>query len=112
MPLAIRQTTIDPNVLLTMETGTRIESEVEWSTEQAKDPKVQVIRCWLSEEEEPTADVLYLQSKTTKRLWSLRKQLDLKEYILYYSWVDHVRCPPRRLIVDHRFSILLMTSKL
>ena len=56
---------------------------------QMEDKDLQPILNWL-EEEDPTAEELYLCSPTTKALWLHKQQLQTKNGVLYYSWEDPI----------------------
>ena len=95
VPLAIRNTTVMPDE----EPGIIIEADIDWIAEQAKDPEVEIVKRWIRDEEDPSSEILYLQSATTKRLWANREQLELIEDVLHYKWVGKIERPPRQLII-------------
>jgi hypothetical protein len=97
VPLAVRITTIESHQIC--DTGQQLESDIDWLEEQKKDPEIAIVRQWLADGKPPASDVLYLQSKFTKRLWALKGQLVMVDGILHYNWIDHVARPARSLIV-------------
>ena len=98
VPLAIRCATTVEEAPAEAAAGISFQTDVDWSEEQIRDPEIGILHRWL-EEGEPTSEVLYLQSSTTKRLWTLRSLLELKDGILYYKWTNLVNQAPRQLIV-------------
>ena len=53
---------------------------------QLKDPDLGKIIPWLESDSKPPLEELYLCSKSVKRLWLNRSQLELQRGVLYYRW--------------------------
>jgi len=73
-------------------------SDIDWEEEQRNDPELSLVLRWIRDSEEP-GDVLYLQSAAVKQLWRLKGQLELRNGILHYQWVDPSGVVRRSLLV-------------
>ena len=60
----------------------------EWQGHQRSDTDLGPVIQWLQSDATPTQADLTLQSPTTKHLWLCRKQLQMKQGVLFYEW-DH-----------------------
>ena len=60
----------------------------EWQEHQRSDTDLGPVIQWLQSDVTPTQADLTLQNPTTKHLWLCRKQLQMKQGVLFYEW-DH-----------------------
>ena len=60
----------------------------EWQGHQRSDTDLGPVIQWLQSDATPTQADLTLQSPTTTHLWLCRKQLQMKQGVLFYEW-DH-----------------------
>ena len=76
---------------------------VDWQMEQDNDPDIATVKRWLRDSEEPSDNVLFLQSATVKLLWQMRKQLkQTNDGILLYIWSEPSGVQSRSLHVVPR----------
>ena len=65
---------------------------------QEADPDLSMLHEWLAKGDVSSAD-LHLASPAVKKLWQFRRQIDIREGLLYYVWEDPHSTPPPIFLV-------------